>query len=68
MEATASLCVTGNLIASFDLSGQFKVILDVVLKIVGINKVITGVVWRVNVNEGRSDLFPVGDVLRGIQH
>ena len=52
MEAAGGFGVGGNLVAgAVHLSGEFEVVADVVLEIVGIDEVPAGIVGRVDVDE-----------------
>ena len=51
MESPRLLGVRASSSTDFDLTCQFKVVLDVVAKIIWINEVLPGVVRRIDVNQ-----------------
>jgi hypothetical protein len=52
MKATGRFCIRGEFPATLaGLAGEFQVVLDVVLKVVGIDKILPGVVGRIDIDE-----------------
>ena len=51
MKSPTCLSITADLPATLNLTSEFEVVFDVVLEVVGVDKILAGVVWWINVDE-----------------